>query len=840
MGDEVLGITEDLETKEIWKEIGVPEERILPFGANDNFWEMGLTGPCGPCTEIHIDHIGVTNRSEFVNKGLHDLTELWNIVFIEYNRHIDGTISTLPQKHVDTGMGFERLTSVLQGKTSNYDTDNFAYLLDAIHKNSRGLPKYGGKFGEMDWDNLDTSYRILADHLRMITVCLADGVIPEQNQKLRRILRKAFLLSESVFKKEKGLVKELTNYVVENLGPIYPEMERNVTQIQQIVNYEEEIYKYLRQSVAKDWERLSKENKKFLEIDIVESPSFITAYKEVASLDVKELDANLAFKLYDTYGLDEDTIFKLSRVLDLKFNSDLLDQELEKAKYKSKENSLTQDDNLYSTLVKENIPKTHDRFKYLYSKDQDKYVFNSLDVKVLKIFQEGTSVPEIDSDFYCSLLLDRTNLYSEAGGQICDTGTISFGNNTFDVMALENINGYILHKGFFKSKGSRLDLYTRGQLSVNPEFRLGCMRNHTGAHLLNAAVKKVKGATCQKSSKVTDKYLSFDIAIFGDKLDVDQIHTIEEQILKTVKNEQPVNVSEVDSQKLLDFDFVTLIPGEIYPDSGIRIVEIKDTDFVSREPCCGTHVLNTSDIGDFCIVNVKSLGRSTTSISAVTGDRAKLARSNAAELVEEIDALTKNIGDNIDKPELLDMIVSNLRRKLNYSIQDEFILPICVKHYCIEKLDQISKQIRETTRENLRDFIEIEMQNVLDSSVKTSKSNKKYIVHYLRSSMILQSVPLQKATKLCPDLPILVISYADNMVKARCCVPKKLRTDKFNAEKWMKETVATVFNSRAAPPKGQDGSLVCNMKSKRVHLQDWDPLLNEGLEKAQQYVEENL
>lgn len=338
----------------------------------------------------------------------------------------------------------------------------------------------------------------------------------------------------------------------------------------------------MRQSVVKDWEKLCKENKKFLEIDIVESPSFITAYKEVASLNIKEIDANLSFKLYDTYGLDEEAISKISRVLDIKFNPDVLDQELERAKYRSKENSLIQDDNLYSILIKENIAKTDDSFKYLYKKNENKYVFNNLDVKVLKIFHDGTSVSEVDSDFYCSLLIDKTNLYSEAGGQISDTGTISFGNDSFDVMSLENLNGYVLHKGFFKSNSSKLKVNATGQLSINENFRLGCMRNHTSTHLLNAVVKKLKGATSQKSSKVTDKYLSFDVAIFEDKLSVDQMDKIEKQILNTIRNMQPVNVSEVDSQKLLDYDSITLIPGEIYPDNNIRIIEIKDNEFVSR------------------------------------------------------------------------------------------------------------------------------------------------------------------------------------------------------------------------------------------------------------------
>ncbi|CAH1117075.1 unnamed protein product [Phaedon cochleariae] len=838
-GDSKLGVPEDLETKEIWKQLGISDDKILPFGSTDNFWEMGLTGPCGPCTEIHYDHLGTTNRAEFVNKGLHDLTEIWNIVFIEYNRLNNGKIVTLPHLHVDTGMGFERLTSILQGKISNYDTDNFSYLLKAIHKNCRNLPVYQGKFGENDWNNLDKSYRTLADHSRMVSVCLADGIIPEENQKLRRVLRKVFLLSETVFKKE-GLLRELSNYVVENLGPVYPELEKNISKVHQIIDYEEEIYKSLQLAASKDWEILTKENPKLLEVDVIETPSFIAAYKQISSAPPAEITSKLAFKLYDTFGIDEEGIAKISSALDLKFNPQELTDELEKAKLRTRESIICSNNNMYFDLVNEGIPKTKDNYKYSYSQNEGKYLFEGIETKVLKIFKGKESVDQIKQDHYCTLVLDKTNFYSEAGGQVGDKGIIIFGPDSFEVTSVENLNGYILHKGFFKSSGNTLSKNTAGKIYLDDEFRLSCMRNHTSTHLLNAALKRIKGATCQKSSKVTDKYLNFDVAIFGDKLSIEETDAIEKMILDIVKKEKPVNISEVNSQQLLEFDDLTLIPGEIYPDNGIRIVEVKVDEFLSREPCCGTHVQNTMDIKDFCIVNVKSLGRSTTSITAVTGDRAEMARKYGMELSEEIDSLKMNINDNIDKPEMLEIIVSTIKKKLNFNMEDDSVIPLSVKLECIGKLELITKQINDAVKENLRDFIEIEMKNALDSKVKTTGSNQKYIIHYLRSSMMLEKVPLQKATKLCPDIPILVISYADNTVKARCCVPKNLKTDKFNAEIWMKQTVASVFNSRAAPPKGQDGTLVCNMKAKKVHVQEWDPLLRDSLDKAQKYIEENI
>lgn len=181
-GDTALGLQADLETFEIWRSLGFPRERILPFGSGDNFWEMGSTGPCGPCTEIHFDHFPNTsgNRAALVNAGTPYLTEIWNLVFIQYNRNSDGSISRLPEKHVDTGMGFERLAAILQNKTSNYDSDLFTPIFDGISRVS-GAPEYKGLFPNKDNKcELDVAYRIVADHSRMITACLADGMLPDQ------------------------------------------------------------------------------------------------------------------------------------------------------------------------------------------------------------------------------------------------------------------------------------------------------------------------------------------------------------------------------------------------------------------------------------------------------------------------------------------------------------------------------------------------------------------------------------------------------------------------------------------------------------------------------------
>ncbi|CAG9766243.1 unnamed protein product [Ceutorhynchus assimilis] len=835
-GDEKMRLKSDMETFDIWRTIGVKENRILPFTAKDNFWEMGITGPCGPCTEIHFDHLGTVSRSNFVNKNLHDLTEIWNLVFIQYNRLPDGSIISLPKKHVDTGLGLERLCCALQGKSSTYDTDLFDYLINAIEKNCSSIPKYAGKFGENDWNNVDTSYRVLADHLRMLTVCLADGIIPEQNQKLRRIIRKCFLLSETVFGKEKGLVKELSNYVVENLGDTYPEMEKNAYQVHQILDYEEEIYNSIRLAAKKDWQKLASSEKNLPNIDHLDiTPSFIKAFRELNALKPLEIDGDLAHRLYDTHGFDSEGIEQLAQVLNIKFSPSTFTEKMEEIKLKSKSGRQISMNPIVNDLAN-NLEKTDDFEKYAYNTN---YEFSEIEAKVLQIIEKDNLVNKIKNGTSCSLLLDKTNLYCEAGGQEADRGKIKFQNSVFNIELVKNINGLIFHKGFFK--GDSLEVGSTGTVSIDRDFRLGNMRNHTSAHLLNAAIKQIKTATCQKSSKVTHQYVNLDVSVFGPKLNFEDIVKVEEIISKVINDKLEVRVSTTDSQGLYSFDQITLIPGEVYPENEIRVIEIADgSEFVSREPCCGTHVHNTADLEDFCVVSLKSLGRSTTSLHGVSGDRAKLARKNAEELAEDIEVFKKSVAEHLDTPDMLEMGILSLKKRLNFDINESSILPYVYKTQTLKELNNIGKQIKDKGNDDLKNFICMEMQDALKSNIEKTNSNTKYLVHYLRSSMMLESVPLHAATAMCSEMPVIIIAYSDDMVKARCCVPKDLQSDDFNAENWLKETVAPIFKSRTTPQKLQDGVFVSNMKPQKVHVQDWHHLLAESIESAKKYINEKI
>ncbi|KAF5280436.1 hypothetical protein FQR65_LT03245 [Abscondita terminalis] len=828
-GDSCLGIEPDLESKHFWRKIGVSEDRILPFGSKDNFWEMGPSGPCGFCTEIHIDRLGTVNRGKFVNKGLQDLTELWNLVFIQYNRKCDGSIEELPEKHVDTGMGLERLTAVLQGTLSNYDTDLFSTIFKGIEKICKDVPKYGGKFGESDWDQLDTNYRILADHARMVTVCLADGMIPDQNQKLKKIMRKVFYLSENVFKKDRGLLKELSNYVVESLGYAYPELEKNISQIHDIIAYEEDAYKLVQANSAKEWKRIIDQHPKLTDFDILEMPGLPAAYKELCSTLKNKISPELSFKLYDTYGLDEDTIVKLSQALNYEFNLQQFRKELENAKIKSKELNSIKSNRVIDLLVKENVNFTDDKYKYDYEKKDDVYRFPPIQARLLQVISHNVLSTDLVPRVSSTIVLDKTNLYSPAGGQISDSGLLQFRNGVFQITNTDNVNGYVFHHGILQHNES-IPVGSEGILKVDFNFRLDCMRNHTATHLVNSFLKRIKTVTCQKSSKVTSKYLNFDVGIFNDKLTMDEIDKIEKEINALIGKSIRVEVFKVDGCNLHELENLICIPGEVYPASGVRIIEIKESDnIISREPCCGTHVVNVNDLEDFCFIGMQSLGRATTSLHAVTGSRARLAKKNGDEIMEKISNLEKGGTNDVDG---FEKDISMLKERLRYSMDGDDILPISVKNKCIEKLHRMNADVKR-----IRDgFIEFEMKQALEKI----NNDKKYIVHYLQCSNKLENTPLHKATKVCRNLPVLVISYSDNVVKARCCVPKDMTNPNFDAEKWLGNTVTSIFESAPSKAKDQDSTLVCNMKGKKVNSEKWDILLKKSIDAANHYAEQHL
>ncbi|RXN36006.1 alanine--tRNA mitochondrial [Labeo rohita] len=353
-GDVANGLPADEETRQIWLSMGVQPDHVLPFGMKDNFWEMGETGPCGPCTEIHYDHIGNRNAASLVNADSPDVVEIWNLVFMQYNREVNGSLRPLPQCSVDTGMGLERLVTVLQGKRSNYDTDLFTPILSAIHQCSK-VPAYQGRTGEADVGQVDMAYRVVADHIRTLSVCIADGVYPGMTGAelvLRRILRRAVRFTTEVLQAPEGALASLVPTVAHILGDAYPELHTESERIMDLINQNE--VQFL--SSLKQGRRVIDRTLSNMDKDSAVFP------------------ASVAWSLYRNLGFPLDLIDLMleekGKVVDKKEMA-VLEDEYEKLRLQSEEDDGDRVNQLdlhsLAELQSRGVPHTDDSPKYCYS-----------------------------------------------------------------------------------------------------------------------------------------------------------------------------------------------------------------------------------------------------------------------------------------------------------------------------------------------------------------------------------------------------------------------------------------------------------------------------------------
>ncbi|RZF40063.1 hypothetical protein LSTR_LSTR002466 [Laodelphax striatellus] len=877
-GDKELGLPPDLETKEIWKSIGVNPKHILPFGIQDNFWEMGKTGPCGPCTEIHYSYQDGTPTPEKVNVGNPDLIELWNIVFIEYNRSGESSLEKLPERHVDTGMGLERLVAVLQGVKSNYDTDLFRPLFDVISRVS-GARAYTGAFGAMDHDGLDTAYRILADHSRMSAVALSDNMFPDQNHKLRRIIRRALVTCERNFKMKDNakLLGAVVEGVADILAHAYPEISRNLNKVQMIIRNESEIIRELNRSTAKEWNKLVKQDQRLSAFTGVEAVGLVPAYRDLRDSLVdktKVLSSEIAIRLYDTYGLDADLIDDLASALGFSFKRDDFDNDLKHFKQernKSFSSNLDLTANWTSTLIQHNVPFTNDSYKYDYQRtelSQDtcknkslthvEYTFPVIKSKLLavilldesdsrKIHLENDEVV-LKKGKQAVLIMDNTNFYTEAGGQQGDKGTICVlspdGENIFSLeeVNVEKVGEYVFHVGKIavgaqKEEASfRITSELKANLQIDDKIRLAHMRNHTATHLINAASKQLLTVTCQKASNVSQEQLYFEFSVYGAAFNKEEAAKLERLVLENISSKSPVERKIVFSHDILSMDDVTLLPGETYADKEISLIEIRGEQLISKEACCGTHVLNTGDIGAFCLIGLKSQGSSLKFLQAVTGQTAENALAAGNRIIEKTKAISEKANEFLNARNCSESLLSELdseiqqfKNKLNKNSENASYLAVCD---AIDTLNELSLELKKSARAHLRDALNLEMNEV----IKNCKEN--YIVHFLKCSSDLDSAPLMKATKLCPNIPVMIFAYTENCLRGRCVIPEEY-SKILSAEDWM-NAVISATNSTGGAPKGQDPKNVYLMKQKKMSKDAVEKIIVDAVEIAKKMAEKNF
>ncbi|XP_024517308.1 alanine--tRNA ligase-like [Selaginella moellendorffii] len=638
-GDEKLGIPPDNEAKEIWLKV-LPESRVLPFGCKDNFWEMGDTGPCGPCTEIHYDRLGNRDASGLVNNDDPTCIEIWNLVFIQFNRESDGALKPLPAKHVDTGMGFERLTSVLQNKMSNYDTDVFVPIFEEIQAVTGARP-YSGKLGKDDLDNVDTAYRVVADHIRTLSFAIADGARPGNEGReyvLRRILRRAVRYGRDVLKAKEGFFSGLVDVVVRLMGDVFPELRKAEKKIKEIIAEEETSFG---RTLAKGLEKFN---------------------RLTSDLKSDQLSGEDAFLLWDTYGFPIDLTQLMAEEKHIRVDIEGFNRVMEEAKEKARAargkaggGLLVLEADETSYLQTQQIVPTDDKRKYIWNEDHE--------ATVLAIFTSKGFVQHFPSNGSqdgetLGLILDSTSFYAEQGGQIFDTGVITSETSSFEIENVQSFGGYIVH---FTTSSGRISLNDRVVLKVDYARRALVAPNHTCTHLLNYALKTVLGDHIdQKGSLVAPEKLRFDFS-HGKPIEPKHLQQIESIVEKQIKDALPVYTKEASLAQAKRIIGLRAVFGEVYPDP-VRVVTVgKPVEDLLSDPenpewaglstefCGGTHISNTKEAQDFALVSEEGISKGVRRVIALTGDLAKEAISRADSFQFKVADVSKLEGPTLEK-----------------------------------------------------------------------------------------------------------------------------------------------------------------------------------------------
>ncbi|KAF3905529.1 hypothetical protein AA313_de0202619 [Arthrobotrys entomopaga] len=794
-GDAASGLPADLETKDLWLKIGVEDDHVLPGNLKDNFWEMGDQGPCGPCTEIHYDRIGGgRNAAHLVNMDDPNVLEIWNNVFIQFNREADKSLKPLPRKHVDTGMGFERLVSILQDKPSNYDTDVFAPLFAKIQEVS-GVRPYSGKFGKDDTDQIDTAYRVIADHLRTLAFGLADDGRPSNEGRgyvLRRIIRRGARYARRKMGVEIGsFFSKLLPTLVDQMSPVFPELKTNQENVKRYLDDEEKAFAKTLDKGEKLFEGLAQ-----------------------TALDGgnKILSGDDVWKLYDTFGFPIDLTRIMAEELGLTIDEPGLEKAEKDAKERSKMKKMiggkeapTLDVHNLNTLSEEKVPRTNDEYKFKWGKDA---TIN--DAKVLKILIDNkfvSSTKGSPADEQIGIILDKTCMYAEQGGQIYDHGSISIpGKADLPVNYLQVFRGWVLHVGTIKTGVLKIGDIVR--VEYDEERRTPIRINHTATHILNFALRDVLGDhVSQKGSLVDPDKTRFDFINDGN-VKVEDLAKIEKISNDYIYQNLVVYAAEIDLKDAEHIEGVRAVFGEKYPDP-VRVVAIgygldeimkdpgnKDWRKLSVEFCGGTHLKTTGDIKDLVIIEESGIGKGVRRIVAVTDKKAAAIRELEKEYSDRIIEL-----DNADDGPALEAIGKTIGSELNVANVSSV-----GRSRLREQLAVVNKKIAEKAK--IRAKVELKKaEDSIKSAFTGTQKNAAVITLDAGTSAKTISESLKLIQKSFKDKAVYLIvkpetSDPDPKVFHACHVPNALVSQGTTATH-MTEQVSNIVKGGAS--KSRDG-----------------------------------
>ncbi|EFB4741898.1 alanine--tRNA ligase [Escherichia coli] len=593
----------DDEAYEIWeKEVGIPRERIIRIGdnkgapyASDNFWQMGDTGPCGPCTEIfydHGDHIWGGPPGSPEEDGDRYI-EIWNIVFMQFNRQADGTMEPLPKPSVDTGMGLERIAAVLQHVNSNYDIDLFRTLIQAVAKVT----------GATDLSN--KSLRVIADHIRSCAFLIADGVMPSNENRgyvLRRIIRRAVRHGNMLGAKETFFYK-LVGPLIDVMGSAGEDLKRQQAQVEQVLKTEEEQF-------ARTLER-----------------GLALLDEELAKLSGDTLDGETAFRLYDTYGFPVDLTADVCRERNIKVDEAGFEAAMEEQRRRAREASGFGAD--YNAMIRVDSASEFKGYDHL-----------ELNGKVTALFVDGKSVDAINAGQEAVVVLDQTPFYVESGGQVGDKGELKGANFSFAVEDTQKYGQAIGHIG--KLAAGSLKVGDAVQADVDEARRARIRLNHSATHLMHAALRQVLGThVSQKGSLVNDKVLRFDFS-HNEAMKPEEIRAVEDLVNAQIRRNLPIETNIMDLEAAKAKGAMALF-GEKY-DERVRVLSMGD---FSTELCGGTHASRTGDIGLFRIISESGTAAGVRRIEAVTGEGAIATVHADSDRLSEVAHLLKGDSNNL-------------------------------------------------------------------------------------------------------------------------------------------------------------------------------------------------
>jgi len=735
---------------------------------------MGDTGPCGPCSEIHYDLIGGRDASFLVNNDDSTVIEIWNLVFITYNRDIEKKLTPLPAKHIDTGMGFERMTCILQDKKSNYDTDIFQTVFSKIQELS-GIREYRGQLGETDENNIDMSYRVVADHVRTASFAICDGASPGKEGRgyvVRRILRRAIRYAKQNLNTP-TLTSRLVPTIVEQLKEAFPELEEKQQKIISVIEREEKIF-----------------------LDLLDSGTVILNHR-LSNLKKKNkdtLEGEELFLLHTTHGFPADLTLLMCEEKGFKADMNgykgLRKKEQDDARLRARKRAM---------LMKLEASQSVDLWNKYHVNPTDsepKYERNPITSSIKAIWDGKQFLDYISEELddqseakqvkIYALIVDRTNFYAEQGGQIYDTGLIQSTNNDgeFEVQDVQVFGGYCLHMGILDSGSFKVG--DSVSLQIDNLRRGPIMSNHTLTHILNLAIRKVtKENADQKGSLVDEEKLRFDFG-YDAALTNKELQEIEDICNDMIKQELDVFRKPVPLSKASQIHGLRAVFGEVYPDPVTIVCIGKEINQVLQDPkneewanysiefCGGTHLKNTKEAKLFVIISEAGIAQGVRRIIAWTGSQAEKAHKTLGDFRQRLKVVTSQTGEQLLKG------LSELNQELAI-----VSLPAVQRPSLTQEINELVAA-KQNLRKNLAQEAALCAQKIIDKF--QGNNNCEVIVEEI--SLGSDQKALSSATKLindkCGEAALMIFSPDSKKINFLCTVPKS-KSKQLNAGEWAKE-----------------------------------------------------